>query len=239
MSVIPSGTVTVTVSQADPSNPDVTATPASLTFTTSNWRTPKTVTVSAAHDDDVADEQATLTHTVSGGGYDSITGADSITVADVIVSVSDDDPEVTVGFGAASYTVDEGATAQVTVNLSADPTRTVIIPISLSGQGGATAADYSGAPANVTFSSGQTEQTFSFSLTDDTDDDDGESVRLSFGALPDGVSAGSIAQTTVIITDNDGAAKGVTPSTTELTIDEGGSGTYTLKLATQPTGQVR
>ena len=46
-------TATVTVTIVDPTdNTDVTANPASLTFSTSNWATAQTVTVSAAEDDE-------------------------------------------------------------------------------------------------------------------------------------------------------------------------------------------
>ena len=74
---------------------------------------------------------------------------------------------VTVSFGKATYTVAEGSSVTVTVSLSADPKRSVTIPISKTNQGGATAADYSGVPASVVFASGETEQSFSFSATDD------------------------------------------------------------------------
>ena len=56
------------------------------------------------------------------------------------------------------------------------------IPISKTNEGGATSADYSGVPQNVTFGSGDTEKTFVFTAETDTVDDDGESVKLSFGA---------------------------------------------------------
>ena len=39
-------------------------------------------------------------------------------------------------------------------------------------------------PQTVVFNSGDTEKTFSFSATDDTENDDGERVRLTFGTLP-------------------------------------------------------
>ena len=58
------------------------------------------------------------------------------------------------------------------------------IPISRANQGGASNGDYSGVPANVTFNSGDTEKTFSFSATDDTADDDDESVKLASGLCP-------------------------------------------------------
>ena len=70
------------------------------------------------------------------------------------VSITDNDhPHVTVSFGSANYTVAEsddlGTTSiaenevSVTIRLSADPERTVTIPITATGQGGATASDYS------------------------------------------------------------------------------------------------
>ena len=49
-------------------------------------------------------------------------------------------------------------------------------------QGATSAADYSGAvPANLTFNTGETSKTFSLSAAQDTVDDDGESVLLTFG----------------------------------------------------------
>ena len=91
----------------------------------------------------------------------------------------------------------------MTVALSADPERTVTIPITKANQGGATAADYSGVPSSVVINSGETSATFTFTATADSVDDDGESVRLTFGTLPTGVSAGTPNETTVSITDDD------------------------------------
>ncbi len=46
----------------------------SLTFTVDDWDDAQTVTVTAEEDDDgVTDAVATLTHTISGGGYASTT----------------------------------------------------------------------------------------------------------------------------------------------------------------------
>ena len=56
--------MTVTVGGA--SETDLTVSPSSLTFTTENWDTPQTVTVSAAQDADAVDDTAMLTHSVSG-----------------------------------------------------------------------------------------------------------------------------------------------------------------------------
>ena len=100
------------------------------------------------------------------------------TTDETTVSITDDDhPEVTVGFGASTYTVAEGGTQLVTVNLSADPERTVVIPITTTNLGGSTSADYSGVPMSVTFEAGETSQSFTFAATQDTVDDDDESVK--------------------------------------------------------------
>ena len=58
-------------------------------------------------------------------------------------------------------------------------------------------------PESVTFESGETEQSFTFSAEADDVDDDGESVKLGFGTLPAGVTSGATAESTVSITDDD------------------------------------
>ena len=55
----------------------------------------------------------------------------------------------------------------------------------------------------ITFNAGDTSKSFDFSATDDTIDDDDESVKLEFRSLPHRVSAGDPDQTIVNITDND------------------------------------
>ncbi len=212
LNTLPSGTVTVTIN--DPTdNTDVTADPASLTFTTSNWDQAQTVTVRAAQDNDADDETATVTHEVTGYG--------SVTAANVDVTLEDDAPDtVTVSYEESTYTVAEGNTVNVKVLLSADPERTVTVPVSKSNQGGASSADYSGVPANVVFNSGDTQKSITFSATQDTVDDDGESVQLGFGTLPDGVTAGTNATTTVNITDDDAPAITVSFGAATYTVAE-------------------
>ena len=120
------------------------------------------------------------------------------------VFITDDDvPSVTVRFEQSAYTVAEGGSEAVKVILSADPERTVEVPISTTDMDGASSSDYSVVPQTVVFNSGDTEKTFSFSATDDTEDDDGERVRLNFGTLPPRVSSTSPSQAVVSITDDD------------------------------------
>ena len=109
-------------------------------------------------------------------------------------------PTVYVSFEQSTYTVDEGSSVTVTVELSADPERSVMISISRTNQDGADEDDYF-LPASVTFDSGETSQTISFNASVDTVDEDGESVTLGFDKLPPGVSAGTPNVATVSITD--------------------------------------
>ena len=226
----PAGDVVVTVT--DPAdNPDVTTEPAALTFSTENWAAAQTVTVSAAQDDDAVDDTATVTHSaasVADSAYDAVA------VAAVGVSVGDNDAAV--GFGEASYRVDEGSSVTVTVELSQALGEAVVVPLTATAQNGAGTGDYSGVPASVAFAASQTQQSFSLTAADDAVDDDGESVILGFGALPAGVVAGSAAATTVSIGDNDAA--GVNVSVESLSVDEGAVGVYTVRLDSEPAGDV-
>ena len=109
---------------------------------------------------------------------------------------------VLVTFGASSYTATEGgAAATVTVELSEAVGSSTTIPLTPTNRGGATDADYTGVPPNVTFGASQTSTTFTVTAVDDSDNDRGESVRIGFGTLPPGVAAGSPA--TVALADND------------------------------------
>ena len=229
----PTGDVTVTVGGY--SGTDVSLDETELTFTPGNWSTAQTVTVTVVEDDDAVDEQVvTITHTV---GSTDDTDYDGLPAGSVAVTVTDDDgPGVSVSFGQGAYSVDEGDTLHVTLTLSADPERTVEIPISTKSLGETTSTDYSVVPTTLTFNSGDTSRTLAFTATADNLDDDGESVRLGFEDLPPGVSAGGTAETVVSIDDDDTA--GVTVSETSLTIEEGDSDTYTVVLDSEPSADV-
>ena len=81
----PTANVTVTVAS---DNAAVTRTPATLTFTTQNWNTAQTVTVSPVDDNtDTVDEVALVANVASGGGY----AASTVASRTVRVTVADDD----------------------------------------------------------------------------------------------------------------------------------------------------
>ena len=122
---------------------------------------------------------------------------------------------VTVSYEQGTYEVTEDNSVTVKVQLDVDPERTLTILITHAGQDGATSADYSGVPANVTFNSGDTEKTFTVTAPTDSDDDDGESVKLGFGTLPAGVSEGTTNEAVVKILDDILPVVTITPDVTE------------------------
>ncbi len=238
----PAGNVTVTLARTGSS--DVTFSPTTaLAFTQDTWDDEQTVTVSAAEDADALDETATITHTVS--GYGTVTKAD-----DVAVTVKDNEPAVTVFFESAAYSIDEQDDettttvredqAAVKIKLSQDPERQVALTILRTDQGGAVSGtDYSFAPTChcVTFESGETEQTITYTALDDTADDGGESVNLAFQAtLPTKVTPGTIRETVITIVDDDAGMVQVSP--TVLNIGEGASKTYKVVLKSKPSHDV-
>ncbi len=77
----PTSTVTVTPSvSSEPPGANLSVSPSNLSFTTSNWNEPQTVSVTAQDDQDVEEDAAVeVMHTVSGGDYVSVTAA-SVTV---------------------------------------------------------------------------------------------------------------------------------------------------------------
>ncbi len=195
--------------------------------------TTATFTVAAVADTDVEDPDEKIEYVL-----EAVQNADYVVSGSgdtAVVTITDDLPSVTVSFGAATYSVAEGSSVTVTVTLSADPKRTVTIPITKSNQGGATSADYSGVPANVTFNTGETSKSITFAATSDSVDDDDESVTLGFGTFPSGVSAGTTSTTSVSITDDDPPADvDAAFEQSSYTVAEGSSVTVKVTLSVAP-----
>ena len=229
----PERTVTIPLTKANQdgaSNSDYSGVPANVVFDSGD--TEKTFSFSATNDTGDDDgESVKLTF-----GSTLPTGVSEGSTNETIVSITDDDvPSVTVSFEQGSYTVPEGNSITVKVKLNADPERTVTIPLTKTNQNGVTGSDYSGVPANVSFDSGDTEKTFSFSAASDSSDDDGESVKLGFGTtLPTGVSTGTTSETTVNITDDDVPTVNVTFGQASYTVAEGSSKTISVTLSADP-----
>ena len=76
-------TETVTVTPSVSGSPDLTFRPSSLTFTSSDWDTAQTMTVSATEDDDAYHDSSIISHAAEGAEYASLVdGAISVTISD-------------------------------------------------------------------------------------------------------------------------------------------------------------
>ena len=225
----PAHEVTVTINS--PVGTEIVTVQPRLTFTTEDWDEMQSVTVIANPDRDTSDDYGVITHTVDSLDDDY----DRVTPSGVAVTVIGDDvPDVAVSFEEGTYSVDEGTTTTIKITLSADPERTVTVPITATDQGGATSADYSDVPGSVTFQAGDMEKSFTFTAIQDSIDDDGESVRLTFGALPSQVTSGPTDEAMVTISDDD--VPGVTVNFEQATyvVAEGGTTTVKITLSADP-----
>ena len=232
----PTANVTVTINTSDSTTVTHDATDDMLTFTAANWATNQTVRVSAEDDDDHLDDTATISHSVASADGDY----NNRSVSSVAVTVTDDEGvPVTVNFKESTYTVPEGGTVDVTVTLNRDPERTVVISITKTNQGGAVNGDYRGVPSSVTFNSGgDTEQTFTVTARPDDDNDDGESVKLTFGTLPEAVTASGATETTIAITDDDVPQVTVSFKESSYRVAEGESVDVSVTLSADPERRV-
>ena len=230
----PSDTVTVNISghdSADLTLSGTTLTNNQLTFTTTNWGTAQTVTVKAGDDDNTDDESETLAHTASGGDYVNIT-------KDLPVSITDDgEAGVTFVPSKTGLTVREGdaAGSSYTVKLATLPSGSV--SVSITGHAG---TDLTLDKTTLTFTVDNWDVVQTVAVTAAEDDD---AVTVAGVTLTHTVSGGGYGSTTVpnvevSITEDDSAD--IVLSKTGLTVTEGdAAGTsYTVKLATQPSGSV-
>ena len=219
----PSGPVTITTSNGD--SGAVSLSPTSVTFTTANWDTPQTVSVTAVDDSDTNSETVTVSHSVS--GYGSVTAADAVTI-----SVTDDDtPGVNVQ--PTNEDLNEGETLTYTVRLITQPSGPVTITSSLSGDSSAVSIS----PASLTFTSldWSARMVTVTAVEDDVDTGD-QSVTISHSVS--GYGTITVADpVTVTVTDNDTAGVSVIPPAND-DLNEGGTLTYTLVLTSEPTGNV-
>ena len=180
----------------------------------------KTIMVTATDDSDDDDGESVTLSFVEDPNDRVVTGVGS---GRTTVALEDNDgpAAVEVSFGAATYTATEGgADATVSVELDKAPGRTVTVPLTQVRAGGATPADYSAIPANVAFGPNETSKTVTVIAVDDSDPDGGESVRIGFGALPDGVLAGR-------------------PAATVVTLADGTEQTFVVSFGTSPTFHVQ
>ena len=221
----PAGTVTVAIALGSGATAPITVTPRPLNFTSTTWSTAQTVTVTADQDDDALGGTRTLTHTVT--NYPTVTSA-----ANVTVTVSDDDMAGVI-LSTTTLGITEGADGSYTVALASEPAGTVVVSISADS---GTAPPITFSPASLSFSPTTWSDTQTVTVTATEDDDAAGGTRTLSHTVTNYPTVTSAADVTVMVTDNETA--GVTLSTTTLGVMEGADGSYTVVLASEPTGTV-
>ena len=200
--------------------------------------TATTYTVKASDQGTRIHVQAVVNFTNNGVEYYSSARTEPVLPA---LTVTENTAAVTVGFRPVSpmpTAVEGGSGALVAVDVSPAPNGSLFIPITATGGGGAEAGDFTISPATLTFNSGETSKNVTVTAVDDAVDDDGETVTLGFGTLPSSASTVGALQTTITVglTDND--ERGVRVSKESMTVPEGGRGSYTVVLGSEPTAAV-
>ncbi len=187
-----------------------------LTFSASGanlWSTAQTVTVSAAQDVDVSDDEATLTHTASNtGGYNGVTGEVAVTVTD------DDEPEITIA-RTSGASVTEGGTATFRVTADPVPAGNLAVTLTIADVANADYLTPSRQSATVTVPTSGSVVHSVVTTADSTDEPDGEiTVTVNTGT---GYTVGTTDSATVEVNDDD--ATTVTLTTPDAAATEGSS----------------
>ena len=144
------------------------------------------------------------------------------------------DPGVTVS--ETALTVPEGGSASYTVVLDTQPTADVTITVARSPAGD---DDLTASPDTLTFTNSDwsTQQTVTILAAEDEDGEHGVAAfnhsAASPGTVYDGLPAPSVRTT-----EKDNDPVGVIVSPTTLSVPEGGSATYTVRLGTKPLNNV-
>ena len=227
----PSVEVTVTVTGQDQT--DLTLSGLSgtdtLTFSTTSWDDAQTVTVKAGEDADAKNDKVTLVHTGAGGEYE---GASS----DLAVTV-DDDETVSIVLSKTDLTVEEedATGGTYTVKLSHEPSVEVTVTVTGQDQTDLTLSGLSGTDT-LTFSttSWDDAQTVTVKAGEDADAKNDKVTLVHTGAGGEYEGASS----DLAVTVDDDETLGVVISPTALTVQAGGSNSYTVVLGSLPSGDV-
>ena len=191
----------VTVTLAGHAGTDVTPSPTTLTFTLQNWATAQTVTVTAGDDADAANDSVTLTHSAT----NSDSGYAGITIANVVVTVTDNDRSgVNVSEMALTVTEGDAIGNSYTVALDTEPTAQVTLTVA-----GHAGTDVTPSPTTLTFTlqNWATAQTVTVTAGDDADTaNDSATLTHTATSTDRGYDGIAIANVVVTVTDNDSSA---------------------------------
>ena len=240
LNTMPNGNVTVNVVSLDTT--EVVVNKATLLFTTSDWFTPQTVTVTGVDDAlDDGNQAITIALTINAGGTTDTTGYATLNPPDVQVTNSDDD---TAGFTVvptSTLTTEAGGVATFSVSLNTQPAAGKVVVINVTSLD-TTEVTVDKAQLTFTESDWATPQVVTATGVDDAAVDGNQTVTVQLaidgvGTTDAGYQALNPPDVSIVNTDDDVAGVTVTP--TSLTVSEtGSSATFSVRLNTLPSGDV-
>jgi hypothetical protein len=231
LAVAPRSDVTVEVASLDPA--EGTASPSRITFTTANFALPVTVTVTGVDD---TEDDGDQTFSVRLAATDRDGGSANREVA--VINEDNDGVGVTVAPTRELMTTESGGSATFTVVLDAQPTADVTIPVASN-----TTTEGTVDVASLTFTAvnWNAPQTVTVTGVDDAIADGSQSYTILLGSATSADPAyQDLDPTDVSVTnvDNDSPGILVTPTTGLVTTEAGGTATFSVVLASQPTADV-
>ncbi|BDX07891.1 putative Ig domain-containing protein [Planctobacterium marinum] len=235
----PNSNVVIDVTSADTG--EATVSTSSLTFTTANWDTPQTVTVTGV-DDNIIDGTQTFNVTLA---IDAASTDDNFdAVSNQTVSVDNSDNEVA-GFtvtesSSSTATTEAGGTDSFTVVLDAEPNSNVVIDVTSADTGEATVSTSS---LTFTTANWDTPQTVTVTGVDDNIIDGTQTfnVTLAIDAASTDDNFDAVSNQTVSVDNSDNEVAGFTvteSSSSTATTEAGGTDSFTVALDAEPNSNV-
>ncbi len=209
----PQASVTVTVMSANTSA--VTATPATLTFTTTNYASPQNISIFGVQDADTVDSSTTVALT-----------APSATGAAISVTINDDDT-LAIQTEVSAINVNEGGTSILRVRLSAQPAATTAVSIASSNTLAATVS-----PSSLSFT------TANWMNYQDVTVSGLEDANLTDEAATVIVSSTGLGNVNVAVTVVDNDTQSISTTVGSVTVVEGTSVMFGVHLNAMPAGTV-
>ena len=250
LSGVSSEATTITVSAAAVSSSGAAAmdftlsTAKTLTIAAGATTSTGTVTVTAnPNTTDSADKQVTVSGTAAGGG-----GAES--PSDATLTITDDDDAPTVTLSLSASTIDEsgsGNVATVSATLSHPSSAATTVTVTPVANVYTVAP---GAGATIVIAAGQTANaadTATITAVDDAIDNPADRTATVAGTAANSLAAAnsetvSVTGAALTLADDDTAGFALSPSTSASsplgTTEGGGTATFSVKLASEPTGNV-
>ncbi len=215
----------------------VTLSTSTITFSTTNWNSAQTITITATDDsvDEASPTNTSITHTASSTNFGYVSG---LSISSVTAAVTDND---VAGITATTSTLsltEGGSNRTYTYVLDTQPTSTVLIVLSTSTLG----LTLSTSTVFFTNATWNIPQSVSASATDDLvyENTHVTSVVHAIASTDMGYSSLAYSGVSATITDNDSASVTITESGGSTAATEGGStDTYSVVLTSEPTSTVQ